>query len=52
VLFLFLVLSVCNFLLWSVPRWRLQPLAFEASFLQSQISIDDLVLQVSFATFR
>jgi len=29
-----------------------QPVAFRGSFLQSQISIDDLLLQVSFATFR
>ena len=27
-----------------------QPIAFRVSFLQSQISIDDLVLYVSFAT--
>ena len=29
----------------------LQPIAFGVSFLHSQISIDDLVLQVSFTTF-
>jgi len=29
-----------------------QPIAFGVSFLQSHISIDDLVLKVSFATFR
>jgi len=33
--------------------WRkIQPIAFGVSFLHSQISIDDLVLQVSFCTFR
>jgi len=30
----------------------MQTIAFEVSFLQSQISIDVLVLEVSFATFR
>ena len=29
-----------------------QPIAFGVSFLHSQISIDDLVLQVSITTFR
>ena len=31
---------------------KIQTIAFEVSFLQSQISIDVLVLEVSFATFR
>jgi len=35
-------------------KWmsHVQPIAFEVSFLQSQISIKTLVLQVSFDTFR
>jgi len=33
-------------------RRPVQHIAFGMSFLRSQISIDDLVLQVSFATFR
>ena len=33
--------------------WRkIQPIAFGVSFLHSQISVDDLILQVSFTTFR
>ena len=30
----------------------IQPIAFSVSFLQFQNSIDDLVLEVFFATFR
>jgi len=33
-------------------RIHLQPIAFGVSFLHSQISIDDPVLQISFTTFR
>jgi len=32
--------------------FEVQPIAFGVSFLHSQISIDDLVLHVSFTTFR
>ena len=36
----------------SVCSMTLQPMKFQESFLQSQISMDDLVFYVSFATFR
>jgi len=39
------LLSSCN-------RLKLQPIAFGVSLLQSRISIDNLVLYVSFAAFR
>ena len=38
--------------IWDLIHIDVQPIAFGVPFLRSQISIDDLVLYVSFATFR
>ena len=43
---------ICGWCTCTPSTNHVQPVAFGVSFLQSQISINDLYLQVSFATFR